>query len=583
MPGKKEITEILERTGTLMELKGENFFHCRAYSNAARILETFDGDLAALAAGEIEVKGIGEGMRDHIRELLETGALKKLQELEQIIPAGLIAMLRIPGFGPKKAKAVHDQLGIDSIEKLEAAANAGQLAALSGFGKKTEQKILEGIAFIRQHSARFRLDEAAPIANAVFDKIKSHKKVKQAEMGGSFRRRRETVKDVDILVTTDAPEEVMEFFTSLPEVESVTGHGDTKSSVRLSSGLACDLRAVSENEYPFALMYFTGSKEHNVALRQRAQEMGFKLNEYGLYKEGSDKSAKCKSEADIYKKLGLPYIEPELRESMGEIEAAEKNTLPRLVERGDIRGVLHNHSNYSDGVCTISEMAEATRAMGLEWLGMADHSQYARYANGLSPDRVKKQWDEIDKLNDKYGGKFRIFKGIEADILPDGRVDYAGEQIDGKEILAQFDYVVASVHSNFNLSEAEQTKRVLRALENPHVTILGHSTGRLLLKRDGYAINLDAVIEAAAERGVWIEINSNPWRLDLDWRWVKRAIAKGILCPLSPDAHETDGLADVWHGLGIARKGWCEAHHVPNTLTAALLAKAFRARRDKKN
>lgn len=577
MPGKKEIAALLERTGTLMELSGENFFHCRAYANAARLLETFDGDMAALAAGDIEVKGIGEGMRDHISEILDSGTLKKLEDLEAKIPAGLLDMLRIPGFGPKKAKAVYDQLGLDSIDALEEAAKAGRLAGLSGFGKKTEQKILEGIAFIRQHSSRFRLDEAAPVAEAIFEKIKKHKKVKQAEVGGSFRRRRETVKDVDILVTTSAPEDVMKFFTSLPEAAGVIAHGDTKSSIRLTNGMACDLRAVAENEFPFALMYFTGSKEHNVALRQRAQEMGFKLNEYGLFKEGSKKSAKCKTETDIYKKLGLPYIEPELREDMGEIAAAEQGALPRLIERGDIRGVLHNHSNWSDGVCTIREMAKAARAMGLEWLGMADHSQYARYANGLTPERVKQQGAEIDKLNDEFGGAFHIFKGIEADILPDGRVDLAGENIGGKDVLAQLDYVVASVHSNFNLSEAEQTKRILRALDNPHVTILGHSTGRLLLRREGFAINLEAVIEAAAERGVWIEINSNPWRLDLDWRWVKRAIAKGVLCPLSPDAHDTDGLADVWYGLGIARKGWCEVRHVPNTLTANQLRIAFRS------
>ncbi|GAB4323827.1 MAG: DNA polymerase/3'-5' exonuclease PolX [Candidatus Sumerlaeia bacterium] len=576
---KKQIAALLERTGTLMELKGENVFHARAYYAAARALESFDGRLEDLASGTAEVKGIGQGMRQHIRDLLERGTMDKLEELEKAVPPGLLDMLRIPGFGPKKARAVYDALGLDSIEALEQAARAGRLEALAGFGKKSQEKILEGIALIRRHSGRFRLDQALPAAEAILSKIKAHKQVRRAELGGSLRRRRETIKDADILVTTRAPAEVMRFFVELPEAAAVIAHGETRSSIRLASGMACDLRAVAESEFPFALMYFTGSKEHNVALRQRAQQLGFKLNEYGLFPEGGDRSVRCRTEQDVFKRLGLAFIPPELREDMGEIEAAECGELPRLVEREDIRGILHIHTAASDGKCSIRDHIERARQMGVEWLGISDHSQYARYAGGLTPDRLRKQWDEIDRLNDELGGEIRLFKGIEADILPDGRVDYEGETIGGKDILEQFDFVIASVHSNFNLSEAEQTRRVLRALEHPRVTILGHPTGRLLLQREPYAINLEAVIEAAAERGVWIEINANPHRLDLDWRWVKRAIGAGVLCPLGPDAHDPDGLEDVWFGLGIARKGWCEARHVPNALTAQEIEREFKKRK----
>lgn len=579
---KRAVADVLEEIGTLLELKGENVFKTRAYQNGARLLLALDEDLGTLVAEKRlrEIKGIGEALADKITELVTTGNLRYYEELKAEFPAGFMELLRIPGLGPKKAKLLLDELGIKSVDELEAAARANRLADLPGLGAKSQEKILEGIAHIRKSADRFMVSvgesEAAPIVAA----LRELPQVKRLSVAGSLRRRAETIKDIDIVVATDDPAPVMERFVTLPHVESVTGHGETKSSVRLKSGVAADLRCVSDAEYPFALMYFTGSKAHNVAIRGRAVKMGLRLNEYGLYPadvEAADKpkSAACKDEAAIYKTLGLAYVEPELREDTGEIAAAETGVLPELITEKEIRGLLHQHTNWSDGSNTLEEMAQAAIDLGLEYFGITDHSQVAQYARGLQPERVRQQHEAIDALKQKLGDRITLLKGIECDILTDGSLDYSDD------ILATFDYVIISVHSQFKLSEADQTKRMIKAVSNPYARILGHPTGRLLLSRDPYAVNLRAVLEAAAAHGVAVEINASPYRLDLDWRECRAAKELGCKFSINPDAHTIEGLDDERFGIGVARKGWLTAADVINTWPLAEL-RGFFARAETK-
>jgi DNA polymerase (family 10) len=408
-------------------------------------------------------------------------------------------------------------------------------------------------------------------AERIVDVIKQLPETKNIEVAGSLRRCKETVKDIDILAASDNPMPIMNKFVSLDGIAQVNAKGETKSSVILEEGISVDLRVVSPKQFPSALNYFTGSKEHNVALRSRAIKMGMKLSEYGLFKIDKDKETliENKSEEEIYKTLELSYIPPELREDRGEIEAAEKDMIPKLVEYKDILGTFHIHSDYSDGAMTIKTAVDTAMEYGLKYIGIADHSQSAFYAKGLKPDNVKRQWEEIDSINEKLKG-FKIFKGIESDILKDGSLDY------NEEILKGFDFIVGSVHSNFNMSEADMTKRILKALENPYLTMLGHPTGRLLLARDGYPIDLDAVIDSAAKHKVIIEINSNPYRLDLDWRFCKKAIDKGIMLSINPDAHNKDGFSHIRFGVGVARKGWCEKKDILNTRTKNEIDKIFK-------
>jgi DNA polymerase (family 10) len=452
------------------------------------------------------------------------------------------------------------------------------VAKLRGFGERTQEKILQGLRSIEEMGNRVRLDQALLIAHGLVEGLRTLPGVKRLEVCGSIRRRKETIKDIDILVSSDDPLPIMERFVSLPGVVQITGQGPTKSSVVVqrvtASGtritMNADLRVVNDAQYPFALNYFSGSKEHAKAMRIRAQQYGLKLNEYEL--AGEDRSVKCKDEADIYRALGMDYIPPELREDTGEMDAAEKHTLPALVEATDIQGVFHNHTTASDGVSTLEEMALAAKAMGLKYLGIGDHSQSLTVANGLTPERVRHQQQEIDALNKRLKG-IRIFKGTECDILPDGSLDY------DDELLATFDYVVASVHSHFNMTRQEMTDRVVRAIRHPRVTMLGHATGRLLLKRDACPLDLDAVLQAAAESGCMIEINADPHRLDLDWVWCKRARAMGVMLVINPDAHSTGGLANYLFGVDVARRGWLEKQHVFNTRSAAEVNRWFAQRR----
>ncbi len=517
-----------------------------------------------------EVPGIGDTMYAKIVQLATTGQLPAYDELRRGTPPGLVALLRVPGLGPKKIKALHDELKIESLADLNEAAKSGKIAGLKGFGEKTEAKILEGIAFVEKSGDRILQSHAFRLVTPILEAVRGHKQVIRAEYCGSLRRRAETIGDLDILCSSKHPGEVLEAFVKRPQVAVVLAHGPTKASVRLADGVQCDLRVVEDSQFAFALHYFTGSKAHNIAMRKRALARGLSLNEYALAGEG--RSIACRTEAELFEALGLAEIPPELREDAGEIEAAEKGQLPDLVERGDLKGTFHCHTEWSDGSATLAEMAQAARDRGLQYLGIADHSRSAGYAGGLSIERVRAQWAEIDALNESFGSGFRVFKGTECDILADGSLDYPDDLLDG------FDYVVASVHSNFGLSREQMTSRLVRAVSNPRVTMLGHPTGRLLLARDGYAVDLDAVIDAAAKAGTMIEINANPHRLDLDAVHCRRARDKGVPIVINPDAHSTGGLDDLDYGISVARRGWLEKSDIWNTLTLKAMLQKIRDR-----
>jgi DNA polymerase (family 10) len=577
---KNEVAAVLDEIGTLLELQGENAFRANAYHNAARALQQLETNLAEMvAAGKLtEIPGIGETLRDKITTLVNTGQLPFYDDLRKKIPPGLVEMLRLPGVGPKKVKALHELLDISTLDELKAACHAGQVAELKGFGAKTQDKILEGLAFLDQMGKRVRLDQALPLARELVAALAKAPGVRRIEVCGSLRRRRETINDIDILVSSDDAGPVMDAFAKLPQVVQVTGRGDTKSSVTVATVdddnkrvlLNADLRVVRDEQFPFALHYFTGSKQHNVAVRQRAIQYGLKLNEYEL--GGPDRKVKCKDEADLFRALDLDYIEPELRELTGEIEAAERHALPDLVRAEDLRGTFHCHTTWSDGRDTLEAMVAAAKKHGWKYYGIADHSQSLKMANGLTVERVQQQQAEIDALAGRVKG-IQLFKGTECDILPDGRLDYPND------VLATFDYVVASVHTNFTQSEADMTRRIVRALENPYVTMLGHMTGRLLLKREPYKVDVEAVLQAAAKHGKMIEINAHPMRLDLDWVHVKRAKALGITLVINPDAHSVGDLDYLEYGVNVARRGWLTKGNVFNTLTAAQVAKHFQASR----
>jgi DNA polymerase (family 10) len=567
----REVARILDEIASLLELKGENPFKIRAYENAARALDGLTGDLGGMIeSGTLTgVRGIGESIALRITELWKSGRMKYHQELLAAVPPGYVEMVRVPGLGAKRVRLLGEKLEITSLAELKAAANEGRIRALKGFGEQSERKILEGIALVEKGAGRYLAGEVRPLAEELLRKLGAHSPIEASEVGGSLRRWLETVKDVDLLVSTRKPERVQEAFLALLPAASLTGSGDTKTSVRLPTGLAIDLRLVTPAQFPFALHYFTGNVAHNVRVRSRALERGMSLNEYEL---SGKRHAPIRSEADLFNVLDLEYIEPELREDRGEIEAAETKKLPNLVTMKDILGILHCHTTYSDGRSTLIQMAEAAVAWGAKYLGISDHSASARYAGGLSEESLRMQWAEIDAWN-KKSKTLRILKGAEVDILPDGTLDYPDR------VLAKLDFVVASVHTHFTLSEKDMTQRITRALRNKHVSILAHPTGRRLLERSGYAVALEEVVRVAVEEGVILEINAHPHRLDLDWREVIQARAKGARFAVNPDAHHADAYADLRYGLGAARKAWLTAEDVVNTLPVERALKLFRSRR----
>ena len=568
---REDAATIFERIATLLELKGENPFKTRAYRSGAEIVESFSGDIMKLAAENqlAGIKGLGEALRDKLHEMATTGRLEFYEKLKAEFPDTLFELFDIQGLGPKKVAALYGQLGVGSVADLKRVCEDGTAAALSGFGEKTVKKILESIAFHEQHASEFRLDQVYPLAQAMLEALREHPDASRVEVCGSFRRGKETVHDLDFLVATKKPEEVIAAFVKLPEVADVIAQGPTKASVHIKDGIQCDLRAVSSAEFPFALAYFTGSKEHNVAIRGRALQQGLSLNEYGftITKEGVA-APEVHDERDLYRALGLDFIEPELRENTGEIDAAEHGRLPRLIELENLRGTFHNHTTASDGRATLRQMAEAAHDLGLQYLGISDHSKSSFQANGLDEKRLLAQIAEIRELNAELDG-LHLFAGCEVDILKDGSLDFSDE------ILSQLDYAVASVHNVFNLPEAEMTKRIIRAIENPHITMLGHLTGRLLLQRPAYAVDIPAIIEAAAATGTMIELNCSGWRLDMDWRWWKMARDKGVKCSINPDAHSTEGLQALIYGIKIARKGWLRREDVINCLPLDEVKKAL--------
>ena len=572
---KEEVINILREISTLLELKNENPFKVRAYQNAARALESSDIDFTGDLKIEdlTNIKGIGQHIAERIMELINTGKLEIYEELKKSIPPGLVEMLSIPTLGPKRIKYLYDNLGISNIGELEYACVENRLVDLPNFGKKTQENILKGIEFIKKYKGRYLYANIIDEAEAVHEKIKNFKYVKRASLGGSVRRKKEVVKDIDIVASSDNAEKVMDFFTGLSEAEEVIARGDTKSSIRLKSGINVDIRVVEDYQYPYALHHFTGSKEHNTAMRTMAKKDGIKMNEYGLFKNG--RLIKCCSEEDIYNFFSMDWIPPELRENYGEIEAAKNKTLPELIEEKDLKGIFHIHTTYSDGNITLENVINHLKKMGFSYAGISDHSKSAAYAGGLKDGEVNKYFEEIDNLNKNVSG-FKLFKGIESDILPDGSLDYS------EDILSKFDFIIAAIHSHFNLSEEQMTDRIIRAIENKFTTMIAHPTGRLLLARDPYKVDIIRIINAAVENDVDIELNSSPFRLDLDWRMCKYAKEKGVKIFINTDAHSLKSLSDYKFGINIARKGWLEKKDVPNTLSASEIEEYLKNKRIKK-
>lgn len=580
-----EIAEKLREIYQLMQLAGENRFRAIAFDRAAQTIESLNEDINSYIENDnlTDIKGIGNSIADDIKSYAATGEIEVLAALRDRIPEGVIEWLNISGLGPKNIAKIHKELDISTLPELKDACNDGRVASLDGLGEKSAQKILKSIEWMEQFDERCRLDEATEIARPLYDYLQKLEGVEHIEVAGSLRRAKETIGDIDFLIGANEQHiaTIFDAFVSHELVVEVLGRGDTKSSIRTKEGRQVDLRIVMPEQFPAALMYFTGSKEHNVVMRQRARERGLSLNEYGLFElneEGNtnfDKPIDYNTEEDIYKSLDLHFVVPELREDRGEFEFFEQQEEMPLVTVEDIRGVIHAHSTWSDGKFSIKEMAEASLERGYEYLGLTDHSRTAAYAGGLTVDQIKEQWEEVDRLNEQFktkGISFRIFKGIESDILSDGSLDY------GDDILEQFDFVIASVHNGLDMSRKKMMERFRNAIKNPYTRMVGHPTGRLLLKRDGSDLDMNELIELAAEHNTAIEINANPWRLDLDWRHGNKAADVGLMSSINPDAHSIEGIDHISYGVKIARKGKFEKERILNTRSAEEIANWFKTR-----
>jgi DNA polymerase (family X) len=566
---KKDIVEVLERIGTMMEIKGENPFKVRAYFSGARTLQTMEEDLETVIGEERlgDVPGIGKALTEKIETLFATGELEFYDKLLASVPPGLLDLLDIPGLGGKKIKALHEQLEIDSIESLTEACNEGKVAGLKGFGEKTQEKILSGIKNREAYSARHLWWQARKVADRILPGLEELPQVERVEAAGSLRRGMETVGDLDFLVASSDPAPIMDWFTSMEGIAEVTAQGDTKSSVRFEDGMQADLRVVPGEQFFFALHHFTGSKDHNVRMRQKALSLGLSLSEWGLRpEEEKDSSRKAgpieaHCEEDIFKALGLQYVPPALREGMGEVEAAERNELPELLKYSDLKGCFHNHTTASDGRNTLDEMTAEADSRGWEYLGIADHSKSSFQANGLDEERLAKQIESIRQLNESGTFRCHVFAGSEVDVLSGGKLDFEDSVLDS------LDYVVASVHIGLTQDEETMTARIITALEHPRVTMFGHLSTRLLLRREPSQMNIAKIIDAAIANGKILELNSNPMRLDMDWRHWRRAAEKGLLCCINPDAHALHQFDYQLAGVHAARKGWLTAANVLNTRT----------------
>lgn len=567
LPNKK-IAEVLREISEMMEILGENPFKVRAYENAARQVENHPTLLVEEIEGldekgQIEKLGeipsIGKGIAERLVELISSGRMDDYEELQKKISPQMLEMLKIPELGPKKVKALQEA-GIKSIEALEKAAKEGKLRKLAGFGTKSEENILRGTHLVRAQRERILLDEATEIADALLNALKKSGLSERLEVAGSIRRKKETIRDIDILATSSKPKALMDIFVNLPQVKHVAAHGETKSSVTLQEGLNVDLRVVEENEFASALLYFTGSKEHNVAVRTLAIKKGYKISEYGIFK--GEKVIPCREEKDIYAELGLQYIPPELRENRGEIEEAQKKTKrwTKLIRAEDLKGAIHLHTDWSDGVESLEKMIERAERLRFQYLTITDHSQSARYANGLSIDRWRKQHAEIEKLRKKHP-KIKILHGGEVDILADGSLDYKDD------FLEQFDIVIGAIHSNFKMDRKEMTERILTAFANPKMHILAHPTGRLIQRREPYAIDMEELLKGAKKHKKIVEINAQPLRLDLNDIHCHMAKDIGVAMVISFDAHALDAFEYGIYGAGTARRGWVEVNDVVNALS----------------
>jgi len=550
----QEIANIFYEIALYFEMQ-DVAFKPQAYEKVALVLETLSEDVEdiymkkGIEALE-QLPGVGKNIAKKIVEYIRTGKIKEYEKLKKKVPVNLGELIRVEGLGPKKIKVLYQKLKIKNLKDLEKAAKSSKISPLFGFGPKTEKNILEGIAFLKRSKGRFLLGEILPSVRKICEKLKNLKEVKKISMAGSLRRMKETIGDVDFLVISDKPEKVMDFFVFLPGVVKVWGHGATKSSVRMKNGYDMDIRVVPEKSFGSALQYFTGSKEHNIVTRKIAIDKGLKLNEYGI-----------KTEEEVYKMLGLPYIEPEMRENQGEVEAALNNKLPKIIGYHDILGDLHCHCDWDGGSNSIEEIAEEARKMGYQYVGISDHTKFLRIEHGLDEKQLLQRNKEIEKINLKFKTKnlkFRVLTGCEANILGDGSIDIKDE------VLAKLDFVIAGVHSQFKMSREEMTERIIKAMRNPNVDIISHPTGRLISRRDEYLIDFDKILRAAKETGTILEINASPYRLDLKDVYIKKAKEAGVKMVINTDAHSLEQLSLMEYGISQARRGWAEKKDIIN-------------------
>ena len=569
----RKIAGELRKIADMMEIRGIQW-KPRAYRSAARKIENMDESIEDIyndggKRGLQDIPSIGESLADHIAEYIEKGRVKKWERTKRGTGGDLPELLKIEGLGPKKVRLLAEKLHIANVGDLEKAAEEGKIRDLEGFGKQTEKNILRSVRQFRESRDRMLIGKAWKIAEETMDYLKSRAEVEKMDYAGSLRRMKETIGDIDILAVTPKPKDLMDVFTDMKDVSRILVKGESKSTVILEDTVHIDLRVIREKSYGAALLYFTGSKDHNIQLRKRALEEDLKLSEYGLFNEGAKKPRAAKEEADIYGALGLAWIPPELRENTEEIEAAEKDALPELVEAGDIRGDLHMHSRYSDGLDSIRDMAKKAKERGYDYIAVTDHSRSERIAHGMQVRDIEKQWKEIDGIGDEEG--IHILKGAEVDILEDGSLDY------GDDILEQLDLVTAAVHSDFGMKKKKMTARILQALENPCVNVLAHPTGRMINKRDGYEADMDAIFRACASGHVALEINSDPRRLDLNGTLIMAAKKHKVKFSVGTDAHSAGMLGNIRFGLGQARRGWLEKKDLINTRSLAQLRKFLKA------
>jgi len=571
----QEIAKIFNEIGDILEIKGDNPFRIRAYRRAAQNIDGIAKDVAEMSVEDLrKVPGIGADLAEKIQEYVKTGGLKFYDTLKNEVPSGLVDLLSVPGLGPKTAKILFEKLRIKNIDDLEKHAKDGTLKGLPGIKVKTEANILKGIAMIKKHTGRFPIGRVLPVAEEIVEQLREKSFVNKLSIAGSLRRWKDTIKDIDILATSKDPRKAMEAFIHLPQVKEVLMKGATKSSIMTGEGIQVDLRVVREDSFGAAIAYFTGSKQHNIRLREMAVKRGLKINEYGIFDVKTDRKLGGRHEGDIYKLLDMPFIDPELREDTGEIEAALKGALPSLVKREDIQGDLHVHSKYSDGSHDLQELVDAAKERGYKYLAITDHSKGLGIAGGLSIDQVLEQSKKIKALDKKLKG-FQLLSGTEMDIRSDGTLDYPDE------VLERFDIVIASIHSGFRQSREQITKRLVSAMQNPYVSIIAHPTGRIIGERDAYDVDMDAILKAAADTGTAMEINAYPFRLDLNDIYSRKARELGVTLSINTDTHVTFQFDFITYGIGTARRGWVEKKGVLNALGYNALIKRLKRKRSR--